>query len=79
MKTALRKGCYTILLFSFIFKRKPGQNKVQIVDEEVTGVIFSVWQILEIHVEIDQLIGNVDKTQPTWKRSLLTLFNRDKQ
>lgn len=26
--------------FYFIFKRKPGQNKVQIVDEEVTGVIF---------------------------------------
>lgn len=43
------------------------------------GVISPVGQILEMNAEIDQLIGNMDTTQQTWKRCHLALFNRDKQ
>lgn len=68
-----------IFSFTFILKKKAWAEYGPNSRCRSDGGNFLVCQTLEMHVEINQLIGNMDKTQPTWKRSLLTLFNRDKQ
>lgn len=52
-----------MVLFIFIVKRKLWQDKV--ISLQRDGAIFSVCLILAMLAEMDQFIGNMNKTQPT--------------